>query len=208
MPEQPGRVVPLRRKVLRRFYEPLLLLNALGQIRGERIKPELNPDTPASSHQKTRRAFADGIAYICAYERGPDCVTATALESSPQGVIVWLATNTPINPKVTTFLQGILKDLALIAEQRDAIERRQLGETLRETLLTRIITFNSTRLSSYHHLINGFAKDCIPLIQQTVQSPRKSIDTQSYTTHIFSGYLLRSIRPSLSSDGTMGTFRA
>jgi hypothetical protein len=208
MSERAGTEVGWRRKVLRRFYEPLLLLNALGQVRGERLKPELNIEINASNHQKTRRAFADGIAYICAYTRGPDSVTATALESSPQGVILWLAANASIKPEVTIFLRGILNALASIAEQNDAIERRRLGEQIRESLLTRTITFNSARLLSYHHLVKGFIKECLPRIQQAGQLTRKSTDTQSYTTHMLSTCLLWHARSELSSCGTGGTLRA
>ena len=57
------------RKLLRRFYEPLLLLSALGQIRGQRIKPESDANSISPNIQKLRRSFVDGIAYICAYEK-------------------------------------------------------------------------------------------------------------------------------------------
>ena len=70
---------PKKRKVLRRFYEPLWLLSALGQIRGERIKSEINIDPLSPNIQKLRRSFVDRIAYIHASEKEPSRVTAVAL---------------------------------------------------------------------------------------------------------------------------------
>jgi hypothetical protein len=184
MSEKLGEVVELKLKVVHNFYEPLLLLNALGQVRGKRIKPELNLDSPTSDHQRARRSFADGIAYICAYDRGPDFVTAAALENSPQGVIVWLAFNANVECNVPKFLQGILNDLAAIAEQNTGTERLQKGSQIRESLLTRIITFNEARISAYHGCVKSFTEKCLPLLKKARQMLRKSTDIHYYTDSI------------------------
>jgi hypothetical protein len=167
-----GELVQLRRKVLRRFYEPLLLLHALGQVRGARIKPELNFDTSGQNHQKIRRSFADGIAYISAYEKGPDYVTASALEKSPQGIIVWLAANADIKPEVITFLESVLEDLGHIAAQSNASDRQQIGIQMKESLLTRIVTFNKNRLQAYYKTAKGFTVTCLAVIREAGQLNR------------------------------------
>jgi len=99
-------ISPIRHKVTRRFYEPLLLLHALGPIRGERIKSEIMPDDPESNHIQLRRSFTNAIAYICAYQKEPDYVTAAALEKTSQGIVVWPCTNVDIEEGFVTFFGG------------------------------------------------------------------------------------------------------
>jgi hypothetical protein len=175
MSQAEGGLVVLKRKVLRRFYEPLLLLNALGQVRGNRIKPDLDSATSGPNHQKTRRSFADGIAYICAYNKGPDYVTATALERSPQGTIVWLAANSEIKPEVLCFLQNVLDDLDHIATQGNAGERDRFGERMQDNFLTKIVAFNEARLRSYYKKAKVLAEACLPVLGHGDQPNRKSI---------------------------------
>lgn len=155
------------RKVLRRFYEPLLLLSALGQIRGERIKPE--SDTNSSSHiiQKLRRSFADGIAYICSYEKDPRRVTAAALEQTPLGITVWLAANEKIDGKVLHFLEGILSDIQRIAELDDKGKRQWKGDQTVEDLASRIIAFNALRIQTYYEQVKcKLAPTCLDTISK------------------------------------------
>jgi hypothetical protein len=159
-----GVLVELKRKVIRRFYEPLLLVNALGQVRGVRIKPELDSATSEPNHQKTRRSFADGVAYICAYDIGPDFVTTAALESSPEGVIVWLAANKAVKPKVFTFLKGmkgVLDDLSNVAIQRSARERYPAGVQLQEVLETKVVAFSEARLLVYYRRARTLIRTCL-----------------------------------------------
>jgi hypothetical protein len=174
-----GVLVELKRKVLRRFYEPLLLLNALGQVRGSRIKPELDSATSEPNHQKIRRSFADGIAYICAYNIGPDFVTAAALESSPEGVIVWLAANAAVKPKVFTFLKGVLDDLSYVAIQRDASERYRAGLRIQEALVAKVVAFSEARLRVYYKRARTFIRACLTTLGDSDQLISKSIKTAS-----------------------------
>lgn len=141
------------RKLLRRFYEPLLLLSALGQIRGQRIKPESDANCISPNIQKLRRSFVDGIAYICAYEKGPRRVTAAALEQTPQGILVWLAANQNIGEKVIQFLENILSDIQRIAELDDRESRQLKGEQMLEDLTSKIVAFNAPRIQTYYEQV-------------------------------------------------------
>ncbi|KAL8819893.1 MAG: hypothetical protein Q9191_007635 [Dirinaria sp. TL-2023a] len=153
------------RKVLRRFYEPLLLLNALGQIRGERIKPESDTNSISPSIHKLRRSFVDGIAYICAYEKGPRRVTAAALEQTPEGILVWLAANENIGVEVTRFLGMILSDVQHIAELDDREDRQLEGEKMLEDLTSRIVAFNAPRIQTYYEQVaRKYAPACLDTI--------------------------------------------
>jgi hypothetical protein len=162
MAQDSGSIIQLRSKVLRRLYEPLVLLNALGPVRGERIKKSLEPDITEVNHAKARRSFADGIAYISAYDKTPDLVTAAALEKAPSGVIVWLAANADIKPEVRTFVQGILDKLNDVAIQPTAIARSDRGKELYDTILTDTVNFNKARLRVYDDKIKKLTSLCFP----------------------------------------------
>ena len=60
---------PIKRKVLRRFCEPLLLLSALGQIRGERIKSEINIDSLAGDEIQVYVLLAKNLLLLLAVVR-------------------------------------------------------------------------------------------------------------------------------------------
>lgn len=159
----------VRRKVLRRFYEPLLLLNALGQIRGERIKAQSDTDDLSPNIQKLRRSFVDGIAYICAYEKGSRRVTAAALEKTPQWITIWLAANEKIGEKVIQFLDTVLSDIKRIAELDDRESRQREGEQTVEDLTSRIVAFNAPRIQTYYEQV---ARKHAPACLNTISKGR------------------------------------
>lgn len=134
----------------RRFYEPLLLLSALGQMRGERTKSEIITDTLCPNIQKLRRNFVDGIAYICSYEKTPKRVTAVAIEKTPQGIVVWLAANKNIGEKVVHFLESVLSDIQQISTPNDKDGRQKEGERMKEELASKIVDFNTPRIGLYY----------------------------------------------------------
>lgn len=69
-------IVPLRRKIARRLYEPLILLRVLDPTRGNHIRcfrSEVD-----SSKDELRRSFIDSIAVVCNFKRwrhGDGCGT-------------------------------------------------------------------------------------------------------------------------------------
>jgi len=146
---RPLRISPIRRKVTRRFYEPLLLLHALSPIRGERIKSEIIPDDPESNHIQLRRSFTNTIAYICAYKKGPDHVTAAALEKTPQGVVVWLCANADVEDGVITFLERILACVHRVVEKDSMEDLHQEASLATQRLTSMIVDFQAPRLNVY-----------------------------------------------------------
>ena len=153
-----GALVPMRRKVERRFYEPLLLLSALGQMRGERTKSEIITDSLCPNIQKLRRNFVDGIAYICSFTKEPKRVTAVAIEKTPQGNIVWLAANENIGKKVVQFLGSVLSDIQQISTPNDKDSRQKEGERMREGLASKIVDFNTPRIGFYYKRVARILK--------------------------------------------------
>ena len=163
------------RKVMRRFYEPLLLLNALDPIRGKRTKPERDTHSISPNLPKLRRSFVDGLAYICAYEKGSRRVTAAALQQTPQGITVWLAANENIGDNVLHFLAEILSDIQRIANIDDSQSRQREGEQTEEDLVTRIVTFNAPRIQTYYRQVaRTHAPACLDTICKKVVKSGKS----------------------------------
>ena len=157
----------VRRKVLRRFYEPLLLLNALGQNLGKRIIAEAVIDTLSPNIQKLRRSFADGVAYICAHEKESKCVIAAVLEKTPQGITVWLAANETIGEKVVQLLEKVLSDIQRISELNDRFDRQREGERAKKEPTPRIIAFNKSRILTYYkQMAQDLAPMCLEIIRK------------------------------------------
>jgi hypothetical protein len=88
-PSDKVRLDPYKR-LLHRFYEPLNLLEALGQTREEIDRPL----DPLDGHNR-QRIFLDGLSSLCDCVKGGDGTSAMGLEQNPSGICLWLATNKP-----------------------------------------------------------------------------------------------------------------
>jgi len=167
-------ISPIPHRVTRRFYEPLLLLHALSPIRGERIKSEIIPDNPEPNHIQLRRAFTDAIAYICAYRKGPDYVTAAALEKTPQGVIVWLCANADVEDGVITFAERILACVHRVVEKDSVEDLHQEASLATQKLASMIVDFQAPRLNVYRaDIIKSCILPCQELMTEYVKSNGK-----------------------------------
>lgn len=168
-------IISLRPKVVKRFYEPLVLLHALDRIRGERIKSEIVPDDTGTNHTQLRRAFADAIASICAYKKEPDYVTAAALAMTPQGVVVWLAANSKVEGEVVEFLETVLATVQKVAEQDDMEDRQQAAVLAIDKLSSKITNFQIPRLEVYHaKIITDLIKPCQEVLAEYRKEDGKS----------------------------------
>ena len=165
MVKDANKIAPLRYKVTRRFYEPLLLLHALDPIRGRRTKAAVVSDSTEINHTQLRRSFADAIAHICAYKKGPDYVTAAALEKTPQGVVVWLAANSEIEEEVKVFLDAVLALVQNVVDRDDGEDRQQAAQLTTKQLSSMITDFHMPRLKVYHTKI---VKDLIEPCQKVL----------------------------------------
>jgi len=88
--------VPINPKLLKRFYEALVLLEVLGKNRGEKKEeeiPDIESDPVGLNKDRLRRSFIRNLAYLCDYEKGGDRTTAIALEKTPQCIRYHLASN-------------------------------------------------------------------------------------------------------------------
>lgn len=148
--------VPVRAKLLRRFYEPLVLLRVLDPSRGSRI-PRYTSDV-ACEEEELRRSFIDSVAYICDYKKGGDTFTAAAMQKEPAGVRIWLAANNPIQEKTLRFLHDVLDCLAAITVSNRA--------STEDSLAVRIIDFNKKRLETYKSFVRRSLRECLERLEK------------------------------------------
>ncbi|KAI9649395.1 hypothetical protein NHQ30_001971 [Ciborinia camelliae] len=145
-------LVPVKPKLLKRFYEVLVLLTVFGKNRGDHTSEEDFPSDPAHDDEpsdlqldfisspvsqgyihnmKLRRSFARHLAYLCDYEKGGDSTTAIALQQLDTGEIVYhVAWNKDSkSSRSVEFLEGVLGllgsmgNMATEGEKEDTRER-------------------------------------------------------------------------------------
>lgn len=97
-------------RLLSRFYEPLFLLNALGQTRGNHTIPPVEPD---AGRAQVRR-FLQNLCYICDFKKGGSACTAVGLEELDTCYNFCVASNKETG-KIAGFLKTALGVLQAIA---------------------------------------------------------------------------------------------
>lgn len=159
----------IRPKIIRRFYEPLLLLDALGQVRGDRIKPERDSSDDCAELCKHYRAFVDGIAYCCAYKKEPDNVTAAALESTPDSVIVWLAANEGVEERVLLFLRSLLDQVHRVTLYENVNDTSAVYSKAVNAAIDLIVIFSYPRIKYYFQIIKKrYYRSCLKMLQDAI----------------------------------------
>jgi hypothetical protein len=145
-------------KLLRRFYEPLVLLHVLDPNGEERILHALeHTDTVNMQLCELRRTFLNQLAYVCDYITGGDTVTAIALEAQPSGVIFWVTSNTEVSPATRLFLHGILTTLQSLGfSQTD-----DSTVTAEAEIAQRCIEFNIRRVKTYQTFMRRSLDQCL-----------------------------------------------
>lgn len=137
-------------KLLRRFYEPLVLLRLLGRSHGNHKTYPHHPN----NFQSTRRQFLQNLAYICDYEKGGNTCTAIGLEELDVCYRFWVASNekTPIVPE---FLTIALQRLSEISNSPES-EFQQ-----RETDFSKLcVDFARPRIFKERKLLSAAIRDC------------------------------------------------
>jgi hypothetical protein len=156
----PKDTIPVNPKLQKRFYEAVVLLNVLSKSQGDHI--DENPLGPAAEPSdlvnsgEIRRNFLKQLAYICDSEKGGDTTTAISAEQTPQGVVLWIASNKRSishERKVKEFLDGILQRLCYLQkDQEDDVE---------QYIVAKSVEFCSKRLVDYQKLLKPSLSLCI-----------------------------------------------
>ncbi|KAK4574801.1 hypothetical protein LTR86_001643 [Recurvomyces mirabilis] len=139
----------LKPKLLRRFYEVLILLRVLGQVQGERIR---NPDFEVGSLERLdlkqmRRLVMYHLCVMCDYEKGGGTVTAMAAQDHPGGSLYWIAVNGSL-PKIRKFLVETLASLQ--ARTRELLSSPlQTTAFFEQTIFTSFAEFQRARTKTY-----------------------------------------------------------
>lgn len=138
-------------KLLKRFYEVLVLLRVLAQVQGDRIDgdglEDINVDR--MSPTEARRKVMYHLCIVCDFLKGGYTVTAMASENLPQGPRYWVAANGHLE-KIEVFLIDVLKMLegqALSISDEVAISR------LENELFTKFVGWHKTRIRKYWKLL-------------------------------------------------------
>ncbi|KAI9751976.1 MAG: hypothetical protein M4579_005812 [Chaenotheca gracillima] len=190
-------VIPIRQSVLRCFYEPLLLLEALGPVRGKRTKAPVHGDDIGVSPRKTQRSFLDGIAYMCAYQKSPDHVTAVALEKTPQHIKVWLAANRQVEQGVVQFLEVVLAQVQHIAVHDTGAERQSAFDNAIYQTTSDVIAFNAPRIGVYYQDVSKLLNPCLDIMivelkKREVHSDKNTLALVRLTTWLGENFFTRS----------------
>ncbi|KKZ60941.1 hypothetical protein EMCG_04414 [[Emmonsia] crescens] len=146
-------------RLLRRFYEPLVLLHTLGPTRGTHTNPLSLSPTDNSTVRGCRRNFLNELAYVCDYDKGGDTVTAIGLESTPQGSTFWVASNTSPAAKIIPFLKVLLQTLERIANAPAPSERDA------EDVAKLCVAFGGRRIKKYRSLFARELEGCRKYIE-------------------------------------------
>lgn len=136
-------------KLIKRFYEPLVLLRTLGKTRGQHTTiAEASGD-----QQQARRQLLDNLAYLCDYDKGGPTTAAVALEELNDCYVFRVASNDPdIQETVMPFLQSVVDDLQHLTHESN--------EEQKERFVQRCVTFAERRVRKemgiFQHLVQDY----------------------------------------------------
>lgn len=144
------------KRILSRFYEPLILLCTLGRTRGEHRPANLprSGDVSAWPIKHVRRLFLNQLAFLCDYDTGGDSVTAIGIQHTPEQRIFWIAANNCPSKKIAPFLQDRLLQLKIVAESRIA------SDEFMAQFLSSCIDYAKPRIKAYLHFFMRIFRAC------------------------------------------------
>ncbi|KAK3678161.1 hypothetical protein LTR78_002257 [Recurvomyces mirabilis] len=148
----------LKPKLLRRFYEVLILLRVLGQVQGERIRaPDLEDGSlDRLDLKQMRRLVMYHLCVMCDYEKGGATVTAMAAQNHPSGPQYWIAVNGSLS-KIRKFLVETLASLQARAGETLS-SPSQTTTSFEQTLFTKFAEIQRARTKTYWDFMQKHVK--------------------------------------------------
>lgn len=129
--------------ILRRFYDPLVLLNVIDPTRGAE-RPDLIKDSGFSDRSKLWRNFLDQLSWICDSETGGDTVTAIGAQKTVEFSVFWLASNSNAREKAKEHAVTVLEQLnRLIRADGTSVAQ------IEQEICGQCISFSFKRIKSY-----------------------------------------------------------
>lgn len=161
----------LSQRLVRRFYEVLVLLRVLGQVQGEKLRAEPLEDSNVYSigSREMRRNAMYHLCVACDFEKGGDSVTALACENVPSGPRYWMASNKHVE-KIKTFLMEVL---AMLGEQASSGSDGMNIAALEDRLFEKFVLFQRARIKEYWRSLQ---KHTEAEVQRAALSPGKQRD--------------------------------
>lgn len=160
----------LQPKLMKRFYEVLVLLRVLSQVQGERINGD-SLEGPSIDHVSAAEARRKAMYHLCVmgdFLKGGYTVTAMASENLPHGPRYWIATNGNLE-KISAFLRETLKMLE--AQARSTPDEHGVS-ICQDKLFEKFVGFQKTRIKQYWRLLQ-------PCIQQELKRVKPNLGTDA-----------------------------
>jgi hypothetical protein len=144
-----------RKRLLHRFFEPLVLLYVLDRTQGAHLARPTSERLPLDelTVQELRRCFLDSLSYLCDFEKGGDTVTAIAVGSVP--LKYYVSCNKTPKKDVKVFLRPLFTRLASVYE-RDSQQRTELEDEILEYC----VGWSGERLSTYWKSLQASFEKC------------------------------------------------
>jgi hypothetical protein len=153
-------IIPVNPKLQNRFYEAIVLLNLLSKSQGDHIDEDPTGVTAEPSDLVgscgIRRNFLKQLAYICDSEKGGDTTTAIGAEQTPEGLVLWIASNRCSSlhaQRVKNYLDDILLRLRHLQKDRE--------NDVEQYIVSKSAKFCSQRLTDYRKLLETPLNECI-----------------------------------------------
>lgn len=148
-----------RKRLLHRFYEPLVLLFVLDRTQGDHLARPTSERLPLGeiTAQELRRRLLDSLSYLCDFDKGGDTTTAIGVASTP--LTYFVSCNKTPKRQVTSFLQSLLTRLESVYKQDS--RQRIVSEN---EILRYCVDFSEKRLNTYKGLLQGALEKCRGLL--------------------------------------------
>ncbi|TLD28607.1 hypothetical protein PspLS_04267 [Pyricularia sp. CBS 133598] len=151
--------------LLHLFYEPMNLLFALGETRGEHTTSQND-----GSDRFRRRQFLNDLAYVCDVSKGGPTTTAIAVEEQPHQYIFWFALNATGDTGKDV---GVLLDSSLrTIRQSLSYETATAREGFTQRLTTDCMRAASSRIRDEVRLLNRRIKMSVSKLGGGTQEDR------------------------------------
>ncbi len=144
-------------KLLRRFYESMLLLKLLDSVRDQRVDRSIDSEHDALSSTEIRRVFVNKLAYLCDFKKEKNTSTAIALQNSSQSVVIHCAANDHVKPRVKDFIRETLK-LLITVDDTNHVKVEAL-------IFKKAISLSRNRLRTYWKRANEMIRKCSKHLQ-------------------------------------------
>ena len=155
-------------RLLRRFYEPLILLSVLDPTRGAQ-RPDLITDRGLDEPSKLWRNFLDQLSWLCDSETGGDTVTAVAAQKTVDHSCFWVTANSTSRHKARKHLTWLFEQLNQLCTANSVSTNR-----FEEAIVAQCIKFSARRVKTYTERLLHSVEEAKRAMQETTSPEGES----------------------------------